>query len=116
MVNEIISKEELTVDEAALDARLEEIAAPYGETEQVIAWYRSNPEQMQNIEMGVLEDQVVDHIMSLAQVEDLDSTYEDIISGKAIPQPEPEATDEVADEASADAQSDEASDDSSAKD
>ena len=116
VVNEIISKEELTVDEAALDARLEEIAAPYGETEQVIAWYRSNPEQMQNIEMGVLEDQVVDHIMSLAQVEDLDSTYEDIISGKAIPQPEPEATDEVADEASADAQSEEASDDSSAKD
>ena len=29
--------------------------------------------------------------MSLAQVEELDSTYEDIISGRAIPTPEPEA-------------------------
>ena len=114
VVNEIISKEALEVDQALLDERLEEIAAPYGETEQVIEWYRSNPEQMQNIEMGVLEDQVVDHIMNLAQVEELDSSYEDIISGRAIPTPEPEEQEESVDDNSdaadaTDAQSDEAS-------
>ena len=101
VVNEIIAKEGLEVDQDMLDERLQEIAAPYGEPKQVIEWYRSNPEQMQNIEMGVLEDQVVDHIMSLAQVEDLDSTYEDIISGRAIPTPEPEAETDEADDASA---------------
>ncbi len=114
VVNEIISKESLEVDETLLDERLQEIAAPYGETEQVIEWYRNNPEQMQNIEMGVLEDQVVDHIMALAQVEELDSSYEDIISGRAIPTPEPEESEQSeqteASEETADAAEGEASD------
>ncbi|MEM7098351.1 MAG: trigger factor [Pseudomonadota bacterium] len=119
VVNEIIAKEALEVDQVQLDARLEEIAAPYGETQQVIDWYRSNPEQMQNIEMGVLEDQVVDHIMSLAQVENLDSTYEDIISGKAIPVPEVEESEADAGEVEGEAALDDAtitSDDSEAND
>ena len=41
---------------------LQDLASSYAEPEQVIGWYRGNPEQMQNLEMGVLEDQVVDHI------------------------------------------------------
>ena len=84
VVNEVIRHGELEVDQARLDERLQEVAAPYGEPEQVIAFYRSNPEQMQTLEMGVLEDQVVDHIMSQAEVEELASNYDDIMSGAAI--------------------------------
>lgn len=90
VVNEIINKSELSVDQAMLDARLQEIASQYGEPDQVINWYRSNPEQLQNIEMGVLEEQVVDHILSSAQVEDVPASYEDVLSGKAIVDPEAE--------------------------
>ena len=43
VVNEIITSRELTADEALVTARLEEMAAPYGEPEQVvIAWYKSH--------------------------------------------------------------------------
>ena len=84
VVNEIISSQSLSVDQENLDARLQEIAAPYGEPEQVVNWYRSNPEQMQNIEMGVLEDQVVDLILETAQVEEVISNYEEVVSGRAI--------------------------------
>jgi trigger factor len=83
VVNEIISRSELEVDQEKLDARLQELAAPYGEPEQVIAWYRSNPEQLQSVEMGILEDQVVDLILSEAQVETIESSYDDVLSGKA---------------------------------
>ena len=83
------------MDQARLDERLQEVAAPYGEPEQVIAFYRSNPEQMQTLEMGVLEDQVVDHIMSQAEVEELASNYDDIMSGAAIA-PAPGDEDSVA--------------------
>lgn len=99
VVNQIISDKELTADEERVDARLQEIAVPYGETEQVIAWYRSQPEQMHNIEMGVLEDQVVDLILEEASIEIVESTYEDVISGKAIA---PEVTEEDASEEASD--------------
>ncbi len=104
VVNEIINKSELSVDQAMLDAKLQEIAAQYGEPEQVINWYRSNPEQLQNIEMGVLEEQVVDHILSSAQVEDVLASYDEAVSGQAIA--DPEAEQEAEQEATTDAAQD----------
>ena len=46
---------------------------------------------MQNIEMGVLEDQVVDLILSQSSVEDVISSYADVLSGAAIADPEQSA-------------------------
>ena len=90
VINEVISSESLEVDQELLDERLHEIASQYGEAEQVIAYYKSNPEQLQGIEMGVLEEQVIDLILNQAQVEVLDSSYDEVVSGAAIPQPEVE--------------------------
>lgn len=88
IVNEVISAGELVADAEKVDAKLQELAAPYGEPEQVVEWYRSNPEQMGNIEMAVLEDQVVDHIMEQAATEEVVSSYADVISGAAIAPPQ----------------------------
>ena len=64
---------------------------PMVKPEQVIELVPlSNHEQMQNIEMGILEDQVVDHIMNQAQVEIIESSYDDVLSGRAIAPPEAE--------------------------
>ena len=87
IVNEVISSGELVADATKVDAKLQELAEPYGEPDQVIEWYRSNPEQMGNIEMAVLEDQVVDHIMASADIEEVVSNYADVISGAAIAPP-----------------------------
>ena len=84
VVNEIITKFEIEADQEKLDEHLKELASSYAEPEQVIGWYRGNPEQMQNLEMGVLEDQVVDHIISKAVVEEVVSDYDSVISGAAI--------------------------------
>jgi len=86
------------VDQAMLDARLEDIASQYGEPEQVISWYRSNPDQLQNIEMGVLEEQVVQHIMTQSQVEVVECSYADAISGKAVEVKEEPSADNTATE------------------
>lgn len=106
VVNEVISANELKVDEQKLDEQLQEIAAQYGEPEQVIAFYRNNPEQMQNIEMSVLEEQVIDHILSKADVEQVDASYEDVLSGRAIVDPEQEAQAAAAALADAEAEAD----------
>ena len=88
VVNEIISQFELEVDQEKLDQHLKDLASSYAEPEQVIGWYRGNPEQMQNLEMGVLEDQVVDHIISKAEIEEVVVDYDSVISGAAIAPPE----------------------------
>jgi trigger factor len=93
VVNEIMTSKEMVADAEKIELRLQEIAAPYGEPDQVIEWYKSNPEQMNNIEMAVLEDQVVDLIMHEAIVEEVVSNYADVISGAAI------AVDDVSEDA-----------------
>jgi trigger factor len=100
VVNEIISKFEIEVDQEKLEQHLQELASSYAEPEQVIGWYRGNPDQMQNLEMGVLEDQVVDHIISKAVVEEVVSDYDSVISGAAIAPAatEEESTNESSDE------------------
>jgi trigger factor len=96
IVNEVISASKLVADSDKVEVKLQELAASYGEPDQVVEWYRSNPEQMGNIEMSVLEDQVVDHIISDAEVEEVVASYADVISGSAIaPEPEEDASNEV---------------------
>lgn len=109
IVNEVISSGELVADATKVDAKLQELAEPYGEPEQVIEWYRSNPEQMGNIEMAVLEDQVVDHIMASAEIEEVVSNYADVISGAAIA-PAAEDDDSAGAEAAVETESESAND------
>lgn len=104
IVNEVISAGELVADAEKVDAKLQELAAPYGEPEQVIEWYRSNPEQMGNIEMAVLEDQVVDHILGAAAIEEVASSYSDVISGAAIAPPAEDTQEEAQEGAQEEAQ------------
>ena len=48
------------------------------------------PMDLQNLEMGVLEDQVVDLILSQSTVEDVVANYADVLSGAAIADPDQE--------------------------
>jgi trigger factor len=91
IVNEIVTSGELKADEERVKARIEEMAAGYADPSQVVSYYYSNPEQLQQIEMAVLEDQVVDHILEQAAVEVVSTTYQDALTGAAIAPP-PEET------------------------
>ena len=92
IVNEIVTSGDLKADEERVKARIEEMAAGYADPAQVVSYYYSNPEQLQQIEMAVLEDQVVDHILEQAAVEVVTTTYQDALSGAAIAPPPEETT------------------------
>ncbi len=110
IVNEIVTSGELKADEDRVKARVEELAAGYADPSQVVSYYYSNPEQLQQIEMAVLEDQVVDHILEQAAVEVVTTTYQDALTGAAIA-PEPEEADEAEPAATDDATEETASED-----
>jgi len=84
VVNEIVSSQGLQVDPEKVRERIQTLAEGYAEPQQVVNWYYSNQEQLQQIEMAVLEEQVVDYVLEKATVESVASTYQDVISGKAI--------------------------------
>jgi len=84
VVNEIISDAKLAADPAKVRARIETMAEGYAEPQQVINWYYGNQAQLDQIEMAVLEDQVVEHVLAAAKVEDVPSNYQDVIGGRAL--------------------------------
>jgi trigger factor len=68
IIDRIIENEKLKVDAVLVRTAVEEAAVSYENPEQVVNWYYSNPEQLRHIEAMVLEDQVVELILSKATV------------------------------------------------
>ncbi len=68
LVAEIIRKHEMKPDPDKVRSTIESMAASYEDPQQVVDYYYSNQEYMQNIEGLVLEQQVTDWAMAEATV------------------------------------------------
>ncbi len=89
VINAIIEAQSFEADEQLVRERIEAIAQPYEHPEQVIAYYYGTEERLQEIEMAVLEEQVVDHVVESASVEIVETDYEGVLSGIAVAPPPP---------------------------
>jgi trigger factor len=78
LVGELVRRENLKVDREKVYARLDELAASYPDPERVRQTYLQNPDAMRQVETSVLEDQVVDWVVSHAQVRDLPTSFADL--------------------------------------
>ena len=87
VVREIVNAESLTPDDERVRARIDELVAAYEKPEDVRNWIYADEEQLQRIELGVLEDQLVDHVLAQAAVEDVSASYKDVVTGRSIPLP-----------------------------
>ena len=83
---EMISKNELKADADQVRATIEELASTYQDPEEVINYYYSNQEQLASVESKVLEDQVVEKLLSGANITDRECSYQE-----AIAQEQPDA-------------------------
>ena len=83
IINEIVSAENLSADSDKVRERIETIAQPYDQPEQIINFYYGNEQQLQQVEMAVLEDTVIDHVLAQVNIEKLSSNYDDVVSGAA---------------------------------
>lgn len=55
-----IEQEKLTVSDEQLDAKLNELAAPFSSPEQIIQMYKSQPKMLDDVKAQALEDQVIE--------------------------------------------------------
>lgn len=85
VVREVVQREGLEADDERIRARIEEIVAAYEQSDDVRNWIYGDEEELQRVELGVLEDQLVEHVLSKATVETVPATYKDVVTGKSIP-------------------------------
>ena len=88
---ELIRKNDLKADEAQLDEKIQEIASTYQEPEEVIQFYKNDPQQKAQLESLVLEDAVVEFVMTQAKVKEKKVSYEDAVKPAQPDDSEPQA-------------------------
>lgn len=79
IVGEVVKSSKLKPDAKLVKSMIEEIASTYQDPQEVVEYYASNRELTAGIESAVLEDQVVEHILSQAKVTEEESSYDDVI-------------------------------------
>lgn len=91
IVAEIIRQNDLKADPAAVRKMTERLAAGYAEPDAVINWYYSSKENLARIEALVLEDAMVDWVLSHADVTERAATFDEITNkGQTDSRPGPE--------------------------
>jgi len=83
VVNRIIKDQGLKPDAIKVRARVESIAAGYDDPDAVISWYYGDRQRLANVEALVLEDEVVDWVVNQAKVNEISSTFNEVVSGVA---------------------------------
>ncbi|PJE79292.1 Trigger factor [invertebrate metagenome] len=79
LIGEIIKKHNIEVDDSRVKTMVEEMASAYQKPQEVVDWYYKNEQQLSQVKYVVLEEQVVDTILEVAQLEDEPCSYQDAI-------------------------------------
>lgn len=77
LIGEFAKKEGIKADDARMKARIEEIASVYENPKEVIEWLSSD-QQRSGIEAQVLEDEVLDKLMSKTLIKEKSMTYAEL--------------------------------------
>jgi trigger factor len=64
LVQELLKEHKIKLDQSRVDQRIKELAAPYEKPDEAAQFYRSDRGMMGQVEASVLEDQVVDFLLS----------------------------------------------------
>ncbi len=80
LLSELVQREKITPDPAAVRARVESIASTYEKPDEVVQWYYSKPEQLAQIESLALEDQVVAWLLQRAEVSERPSSFDALLN------------------------------------
>jgi trigger factor len=83
LLNDVIRRENLIVDRARVNERLDEMVAAYGDAGAMKRAYMQNAEAMRQVESLALEDQAVDWILEHAKVHEVKSTFKELMNFEA---------------------------------
>jgi len=80
LINEMIRREQIVLDPARSNARLDEMVGAYGDAAALKRAYLQNADAMRQVENLALEDQAVDWILAHAKVQERPSTFKELMN------------------------------------
>jgi trigger factor len=80
LFNDIIRRENIVLDPARSNARLDEMVGAYGDAVALKRAYLQNADAMRQVESLALEDQVVDWVLAHAKVREKASTFKELMN------------------------------------
>jgi len=79
LIQELLKEHKIKLDQSRVDQRIKELAAPYEKPDEAAQFYRSDRGMMTQVEASVLEDQVVDFLLSRAASKTRSVTFKDFM-------------------------------------
>ena len=83
LLGEVIKQNELKVDDARVTALIETAASAYGDPQEVVEYYNSNKELMDQMRNVALEEQAIDLILEKASVTEVEKQFDEIMNKQA---------------------------------
>lgn len=81
LVSAVIEENKLEVDRERVKQKVDEMCAPYDQPEEIRKLYYQNPQLLSQVENLVMEDQVVEWLVSKATVKDKVISFNDLMNG-----------------------------------
>lgn len=91
LIGDIIQKQKLEADPARVRSMLEQLAAGYDDPAAVVKWYYEDNERLNEIRTAVLEDDVVEWLLTQASVTEQSVSFDDLMNPRQTSD-EPKAT------------------------
>lgn len=82
LIGELIREKAFRADADKIRARIEALAASYEDPAAVVAWYYEDRSRLAGVEALVLEDQVVDWVISGSKVEEQKTSFDEVMQGR----------------------------------
>jgi trigger factor len=83
LLGEVIKTNELKVDNAKVEALIETAASAYEDPQEVVEYYKSNKELMQQMQNVAMEEQAVELLLSQAKVKEVKKAFDEIMNKQA---------------------------------
>ena len=83
LISRIVETQKVTVNNGRVRQTIEELALSYEKPEEVVNWYYSNPNQLDQVRNLVIEDQVVDLILENAKVSEKPIGFKELMTPHA---------------------------------
>jgi trigger factor len=83
LLGEVIKSNEITVDEAKVDALIANMASAYEDPTEVVEYYKSNEQMMQQMRNVAMEEQAIDALLAKAEITEVETAFDDIMNPQA---------------------------------
>jgi len=82
LLGEVIRQNEMKPDDEKVDTIIANAASAYEDPEEVVAYYKSNNDMMQQVRNLALEEQAIDYVLEQAKVTEKKASFDDIMNPK----------------------------------